>query len=117
MIGTASVKGLIRFIQIPLFHLILSYISIGKVKHLSISLQALSKKEAEERLNEGVEKLELVFQQQGRAVDDLLCIAKVPCYDSFAFLFQWFDPFDLIIRSVCMKRATHFAGFEGYASC
>jgi len=41
-------------------------------------LQALSKKEAEERLNEGVEKLELVFQQQGGAVDDLLTIAKVP---------------------------------------
>ncbi|KAL0676156.1 hypothetical protein Bca4012_004137 [Brassica carinata] len=39
--------------------------------------EALSKREVEDRLSEGVEKLELVFQQQGRDVDDLLSIAKV----------------------------------------
>ncbi|KAG7652326.1 Nucleolar GTP-binding protein 1 Rossman-fold domain [Arabidopsis thaliana x Arabidopsis arenosa] len=51
-------------------------LSVGK-EHASLCAKALSKKEAEERLNEGVEKLELVFQQLGRAVDDLLSIAKV----------------------------------------
>jgi nucleolar GTP-binding protein len=50
--------------------------SVGK-EHASLCAKALSKKEAEERLSEGVEKLELVFQQQGGAVDDLLTIAKV----------------------------------------
>ncbi|KAJ4874377.1 P-loop containing nucleoside triphosphate hydrolases superfamily protein [Raphanus sativus] len=51
-------------------------LSVGK-EHASLCAKALSKREAEDRLSEGVEKLELVFQQQGRAVDDLLSIAKV----------------------------------------
>ncbi|WZZ05599.1 hypothetical protein YC2023_091520 [Brassica napus] len=51
-------------------------LSVGK-EHASLCAKALSKREAEDRLSEGVEKLELVFQQEGRAVDDLLSIAKV----------------------------------------
>ncbi|KAL0808221.1 hypothetical protein Bca101_100713 [Brassica carinata] len=51
-------------------------LSVGK-EHASLCAKALSKREAEDRLSEGVEKLELVFQQQGIAVDDLLSIAKV----------------------------------------
>ncbi|KFK42458.1 hypothetical protein AALP_AA2G259300 [Arabis alpina] len=51
-------------------------LSVGK-EHASLCAKALSKREAEDRLNEGVEKLELVFQQHGSAVDDLLSIAKV----------------------------------------
>ena len=58
-------------------------------------------------MSEGVEKLELVFQQEGRAVDDLLSIAKV----LFLFLFQWFD-----LTQNCVNRVKHLAGFEGYAS-
>ncbi|XP_022560997.2 GTP-binding protein 4 isoform X2 [Brassica napus] len=50
--------------------------SVGK-EHASLCAKALSKREAEDRLSEGVEKLELVFQQQGIAVDELLSIAKV----------------------------------------
>ncbi|XP_010527085.1 PREDICTED: nucleolar GTP-binding protein 1 [Tarenaya hassleriana] len=49
--------------------------SVGK-EHASLCAKSLSKREAEERLNEGVEKLESIFQQEGRAVDDLLNIAK-----------------------------------------
>ncbi|KAF2607923.1 hypothetical protein F2Q68_00045309, partial [Brassica cretica] len=51
-------------------------LSVGK-EHASLCAKALSKREAEDRLSEGVEKLEMVFQQEGRAVDDLLSIAKV----------------------------------------
>ncbi|KAL0674638.1 hypothetical protein Bca4012_002619 [Brassica carinata] len=51
-------------------------LSVGK-EHASLCAKALSKREVEDRLSEGVEKLELVFQQQGRDVDDLLSIAKV----------------------------------------
>ncbi|KAG2294783.1 hypothetical protein Bca52824_041452 [Brassica carinata] len=50
-------------------------LSVGK-EHASLCARALSKREVEDRLSEGVEKLELVFQQQGRDVDDLLSIAK-----------------------------------------
>ncbi|KAG2295959.1 hypothetical protein Bca52824_042628 [Brassica carinata] len=51
-------------------------LSVGK-EHASLCAKALSKREVEDRLSEGVEKLELVFQQQGRDVDDLLSIAKL----------------------------------------
>lgn len=40
------------------------------------SCQSLSKKEAEERLNEGLKRVEELFNREKKAVDDLLDIAK-----------------------------------------
>ncbi|CAH2048969.1 unnamed protein product [Thlaspi arvense] len=51
-------------------------ISVGK-EHASLCAKSTSKREAEERLSEGREKLEEVFRCDGKAVDDLLDIAKI----------------------------------------
>ncbi|KAM7266503.1 hypothetical protein ACFE04_004400 [Oxalis oulophora] len=50
-------------------------VSAGK-EHASLCAKSTTKKEAEERLSEGVEKLEQVYKKDGKAVDDLLNIAK-----------------------------------------
>ncbi|KAL4296605.1 hypothetical protein GQ457_12G008150 [Hibiscus cannabinus] len=50
-------------------------VSVGK-EHASLCAQSLSKREAEERLNEGLEKLQEIFKREGQAVDNLLYIAK-----------------------------------------
>ncbi|KAL5566122.1 hypothetical protein UlMin_029286 [Ulmus minor] len=50
-------------------------VSVGK-EHASLCAKSLSKKEAEERLSEGMKKVEELFNHQGKAVDDLLSIAK-----------------------------------------
>lgn len=50
-------------------------ISVGK-EHASLCAKSLSKKEAEERLNQGKEKLEEIFHHEGKAIDELLDIAK-----------------------------------------
>ncbi|XP_010274614.1 PREDICTED: nucleolar GTP-binding protein 1 isoform X2 [Nelumbo nucifera] len=49
--------------------------SVGK-ENASLCSKSLSKREAEERLSEGMKKLEEVFKLEGKAVDDLLNIAK-----------------------------------------
>ncbi|CAN1310299.1 Nucleolar GTP-binding protein 1 [Linum perenne] len=48
---------------------------VGK-EHASLCAQTQTKREAEERLKEGLEKLEDIFISDGKAVDDLLDIAK-----------------------------------------
>ncbi|XP_010274615.1 PREDICTED: nucleolar GTP-binding protein 1 isoform X3 [Nelumbo nucifera] len=53
--------------------------SVGK-ENASLCSKSLSKREAEERLSEGMKKLEEVFKLEGKAVDDLLNIAKVCNY-------------------------------------
>ncbi|KAK9273636.1 hypothetical protein L1049_018446 [Liquidambar formosana] len=50
-------------------------VSVGK-EHASLCAKSLSKREAEERLNEGTKNLEEIFNREGKAVDDLLNIAK-----------------------------------------
>lgn len=50
-------------------------VSVGK-EQASLCAKSLTKREAEERLNEGKKKLEDIFIQEGKAVDDLLNIAK-----------------------------------------
>ncbi|ESR58730.1 p-loop containing nucleoside triphosphate hydrolases superfamily protein [Citrus sinensis] len=50
-------------------------VSAGK-EHASLCAKSLSKREAEERLSEGLQRLEEVFNREGKAVDDLLNIAK-----------------------------------------
>ncbi|KAA3454985.1 nucleolar GTP-binding protein 1-like isoform X1 [Gossypium australe] len=50
-------------------------VSVGK-EHASLCAKSLSKKEAEERLTEGLEKLQEIFKCEGQAIDDLLYIAK-----------------------------------------
>ncbi|KAH1089973.1 hypothetical protein J1N35_017230 [Gossypium stocksii] len=50
-------------------------VSVGK-EHASLCAKSLSKKEAEERLSEGLEKLQEIFKCEGQAIDDLLYIAK-----------------------------------------
>ncbi|CAK9182093.1 unnamed protein product [Ilex paraguariensis] len=50
-------------------------VSVGK-EHASLCAKSLSKREAEERLGEGIKKLEEIFHHQGKAVDELLNIAK-----------------------------------------
>nr|GMD29768.1 nucleolar GTP-binding protein 1 [Ipomoea batatas] len=50
-------------------------VSVGK-EHASLCAKSLSKREAEERLSEGMKKLEEIFQSEGKAVDELLDIAK-----------------------------------------
>ncbi|KAJ4958064.1 hypothetical protein NE237_025175 [Protea cynaroides] len=49
--------------------------SVGK-EQASLCAKSLSKREAEERLSEGMKKLEDIFKLEGNAVDDLLNIAK-----------------------------------------
>ncbi|KAF7838938.1 nucleolar GTP-binding protein 1 [Senna tora] len=50
-------------------------VAVGK-EHASLCAKSSSKREAEERLNEGIKKVEDLFSQEGKAVDDLLNIAK-----------------------------------------
>lgn len=50
-------------------------VSAGK-EHASLCAKSLSKKEAEERLNEGLKRVEELFNREKKAVDDLLDIAK-----------------------------------------
>lgn len=50
-------------------------VSVGK-EHASLCAKSLTKREAEERLNEGMKKLEEIFHCEGKAVDELLNIAK-----------------------------------------
>ncbi|XP_058104181.1 uncharacterized protein LOC131248128 isoform X2 [Magnolia sinica] len=50
-------------------------VSVGK-EHASLCAKSLSKREAEERLSEGVKKLEEIFQLEGKSIDDLLNVAK-----------------------------------------
>ncbi|KAJ6685982.1 NUCLEOLAR GTP-BINDING PROTEIN 1 [Salix purpurea] len=50
-------------------------VGVGK-EHASLCAKCLTKRDALERLNEGMEKLEEVFKCDGKAVDDLLNIAK-----------------------------------------
>ncbi|KAL7233829.1 hypothetical protein ACSBR1_017441 [Camellia fascicularis] len=54
-------------------------ISVGK-EHASLCAKSTTKREAEERLNEGMEKLEQIFSHDGKAVDDLLNVAKICNY-------------------------------------
>ncbi|PSS10087.1 Nucleolar GTP-binding protein [Actinidia chinensis var. chinensis] len=49
--------------------------SVGK-EHASLCAKSTSKREAEERLSKGMEKLEEIFGHEGKAVDNLLNIAK-----------------------------------------
>ncbi|KAI3892057.1 hypothetical protein MKX03_030891 [Papaver bracteatum] len=49
--------------------------SVGK-EHASLCAKSVSKREAEERLAEGIKRLEDIFKSEGKAVDDLLNIAK-----------------------------------------
>ncbi|KAL3537146.1 hypothetical protein ACH5RR_000512 [Cinchona calisaya] len=51
-------------------------VSVGK-EHASICAKSLSKREAEDRLSEGMKKLEEIFHREGKAVDELLNIAKI----------------------------------------
>ncbi|KAH0640459.1 hypothetical protein KY285_037045 [Solanum tuberosum] len=50
-------------------------VSVGK-EHASLCAKSLSKREAEERLNEGLKRIEEIFDGDGKAVDELLNIAK-----------------------------------------
>ncbi|OIW07625.1 hypothetical protein TanjilG_16606 [Lupinus angustifolius] len=50
-------------------------VSVGK-EHASICAKSTSKREAEERLVEGLKKIEEIFAQERKVVDDLLVIAK-----------------------------------------
>ncbi|GAB2290213.1 hypothetical protein Dimus_038094 [Dionaea muscipula] len=50
-------------------------VSVGK-EHASLCSKSSSKKEAEERLTEGMKKLEEIFNRERNVVDDLLTIAK-----------------------------------------
>ncbi|XP_068656856.1 nucleolar GTP-binding protein 1 [Aristolochia californica] len=50
-------------------------VSVGK-QQASLCAKSSTKREAEESLNEGVKKLEEAFQLQGKAVDDLVDVAK-----------------------------------------
>ncbi|RZC69307.1 hypothetical protein C5167_034139 [Papaver somniferum] len=52
--------------------------SVGK-EHASLCAKSVSKREAEERLAEGIKRLEDIFKSEGKAVDDLLNIAKTLC--------------------------------------
>ncbi|CAI9114177.1 OLC1v1014836C1 [Oldenlandia corymbosa var. corymbosa] len=49
--------------------------SVGK-EHAAICAKSMTKREAEENLAAGVNKLEGIFQQEGKIVDELLTIAK-----------------------------------------
>lgn len=50
-------------------------VSVGK-EHASLCAKSLTKREAEERLSEGMKKIEEIFNQKAKAVEDLLHIAK-----------------------------------------
>ncbi|KAK4414330.1 Nucleolar GTP-binding protein 1 [Sesamum alatum] len=50
-------------------------VSVGK-EHASLCAKSLTKREAEERLIEGMKKIEEIFNREGKAVDELLNIAK-----------------------------------------
>ncbi|KAK7339250.1 hypothetical protein VNO77_19906 [Canavalia gladiata] len=50
-------------------------VSVGK-EHASLCAKSSSKREAEERLNEGLQKIEEIFAQERKVVDDLLDVAK-----------------------------------------
>ncbi|KAF5186535.1 nucleolar GTP-binding protein [Thalictrum thalictroides] len=50
-------------------------VSVGK-EHASLCAKSTTKREAEERLSEGMKKLEAIFKLEAKAVDDLLNIAK-----------------------------------------
>ncbi|KAI3462113.1 hypothetical protein Pfo_018776 [Paulownia fortunei] len=50
-------------------------VSVGK-EHASLCAKSLSKREAEERLSEGMKKIEEIFNHEGKAVDELLNVAK-----------------------------------------
>ncbi|KZV57957.1 nucleolar GTP-binding protein 1 [Dorcoceras hygrometricum] len=50
-------------------------VSVGK-EHAAHCAKSLSKREAEERLSEGMTKIEEIFSCEGKAVDELLNIAK-----------------------------------------
>ncbi|KAI3731922.1 hypothetical protein L1987_63115 [Smallanthus sonchifolius] len=50
-------------------------VSVGK-EHASLCAQSSTKREAEERLAEGIKRLEDIFHSDGKAVDELLQIAK-----------------------------------------
>ncbi|KAG5588220.1 hypothetical protein H5410_048654 [Solanum commersonii] len=50
-------------------------VSVGK-EHASLCAKSSSKREAEERLNEGLKRIEEIFDGDGKAVDELLNIAK-----------------------------------------
>ncbi|XP_020277050.1 nucleolar GTP-binding protein 1 [Asparagus officinalis] len=49
---------------------------VGK-QHASLCAQSQTKREAEERLNEGLKKVEEVFQLERKAVEDLIYVAKM----------------------------------------
>ncbi|VFQ84276.1 unnamed protein product [Cuscuta campestris] len=50
-------------------------VSVGK-EHASLCAKSLTKREAEERLSEGMRTLEEIFHSEGKAVDELMDIAK-----------------------------------------
>ncbi|CAA0821016.1 P-loop containing nucleoside triphosphate hydrolases superfamily protein [Striga hermonthica] len=50
-------------------------VSVGK-EHASFCAKSHTKREAEERLSEGMKKIEEIFNNEGEAVDELLHIAK-----------------------------------------
>ncbi|GER47143.1 nucleolar GTP-binding protein [Striga asiatica] len=50
-------------------------VSVGK-EHASFCAKSHTKREAEERLSEGMKKIEEIFNNEGKAVDELLHIAK-----------------------------------------
>ncbi|KAL8129068.1 hypothetical protein V2J09_018223 [Rumex salicifolius] len=50
-------------------------VSVGK-EHASLCAKSLTKKEAEERLNEGLRRIEDIFKNEKKALDDLLDITK-----------------------------------------
>ncbi|KAK7256330.1 hypothetical protein RIF29_29772 [Crotalaria pallida] len=50
-------------------------VSVGK-EHASLCAKSTSKREAEERLSEGLKKIEEIFAQERKIVDDLIVIAK-----------------------------------------
>lgn len=82
-------------------------------------MQSLSKKEAEERLSEGVGKLEEIFNLEGKAVDELLSVTKV----SLLIIQYWYEFYhDIRIVSDLIRIETLtldclLADFKGHASC
>ncbi|KAL1568091.1 nucleolar GTP-binding protein 1 isoform X1 [Salvia divinorum] len=50
-------------------------VAVGK-EHASLCAKSVTKREAEERLSEGIKKIEEIFSHEGKAVDELLNIAK-----------------------------------------
>lgn len=58
-------------------------VGVGK-ECASLCAKSSTKRDAGERLNEGLEKLEEVFKCEGKAVDDLLNIAKFADFAGYA---------------------------------